>query len=50
MQENKNNYYLVKIENIKALYENKKPSIVIIKNPIRLLENIRNIKDISFYL
>lgn len=50
MAENKNNYYLIKIENVKALYENKKPSIVIVKNPIRLLENIRNIKDISFYL
>ena len=50
MAENKNNYYLIKVENVKALYENKKPSIVIVKNPIRLLENLRNIKDISFYL
>ncbi len=50
MAENKNNYYLIKVENIKALYENKKPSIAIVKNPIRLLENLRYIKDISFYL
>lgn len=50
MSENKENYYLIKINNVGALYKNEKPSIAIINNPIRLLESIYNIKDISFYL
>ncbi len=50
MSESKENYYLVKVNNVRALYKNEKPSIAIINNPIRLLESIYNIKDISFYL
>ena len=50
MAENKDNYFLIKVENVKALYDNKKPSIVVVKNPIKLLQNIYNIRDISFYL
>lgn len=50
MATSKTNYFLIKIENLRALYNEEKPTITIVNNPIRILDNVGNIKEISLYI
>ena len=50
MSELKQNYFIIKVNNIKVLYDNQKPSVMFINDPINLLKNINSIKEISLYI
>ena len=49
MSELKTEYYILKIDNLVFLSQNKSPSILTINNPINQMTSLRKIKDISFY-
>lgn len=46
----KKDYFLVKIDNLKELANSKSPNITLINNPINMLLNLSNIKEVSLYV
>lgn len=46
----KKDYFLVKIDNLRELATGKSPNITLINNPIDMLLNLSNIKEVSLYL
>ncbi len=49
MDKEKDNFFLIKINNLYNLYIDKAPSIIVIKNPIKSLFNPQQVKEITLY-
>ncbi len=46
----KKDYFLVKIDNLKEIASNKSPNITLINDPINMLLNLSNIKEVTLYV